>query len=178
MTLDHLWAGWRNAYVSSLTSPGAGDAAAGVPASDVPEGCVFCRIDASGPPSADNGVVARRERCVTLLNAYPYAPGHVLVMPRRHVGSLAELGEDERYDLWEMVGDAVSAIEAAYAPEGLNVGANLGVAAGAGIPRHLHVHAVPRWAGDTNFMTAVAGVRVLPEALPDTWAKLRDAWPT
>ncbi|MDA8275152.1 MAG: HIT domain-containing protein [Actinomycetota bacterium] len=177
MTLDHLWAGWRNAYVSSLTSPVSGEGEVGAPMPDVPEGCVLCRIDASGLPSADNGVVARRERCVTLLNAYPYAPGHVLVMPRRHVGSLAELDGEERRDLWEMVGDAVRCIEAAYAPEGLNVGANLGAAAGAGIPRHLHVHALPRWAGDTNFMTAVAGARVLPEALPDTWAKLRDAWP-
>lgn len=177
MTLDHLWAGWRSAYVTSLTTPSSDHGAPGQPAPDVPEGCVFCRIDASGNPSPDNGVVARGERCVTVLNAYPYAPGHVLVMPRRHVGGLAELGEDERCDLWAMVGDAVAAIEAAYAPEGMNVGANLGGAAGAGIPRHLHVHALPRWAGDTNFMTTVAGVRVLPEALPDTWAKLRDAWP-
>ncbi len=177
MTLDHLWAGWRNAYVASLTAPEPGDGASGPLVAEAPEGCVFCRIDASGAPSADNGVVARGDRCVTLLNAFPYAPGHVLVMPRRHVGSLAELGEDERRDLWAMVGDAVAAIESAYAPEGMNVGANLGVAAGAGIPRHLHVHALPRWAGDTNFMTTVAGVRVLPEALPDTWAKLRGAWP-
>jgi ATP adenylyltransferase len=177
MSLDHLWAGWRSAYVSSLTTGGSGDAAVGVPAPDVPEGCVFCRLDASGLPSADNGVVARGARCVTLLNAYPYAPGHVLVMPRRHVGSLAELDDDERRCLWEMVEDAVSAVDAAYRPEGMNVGANLGVAAGAGIPRHLHVHVLPRWAGDTNFMTAIAGVRVLPEALPDTWARLREAWP-
>ncbi len=114
---------------------------------------------------------------MTVLNAYPYAPGHLLVMPRRHVASLAELDADERSDLWTMVEDALSAIEAAYAPEGMNMGANLGPAAGAGIPRHVHVHAVPRWAGDTNFMTTVAGVRVLPESLPDTWAKLHRSWP-
>ncbi|MDA8294703.1 MAG: HIT domain-containing protein [Actinomycetota bacterium] len=177
MTLDQLWAGWRNAYVTGLTArpPDLGEGGAAEPGDD--EECVFCRIVASGDPSADNGVVARGARCVTVLNAYPYAPGHLLVMPRRHVASLAELDADERSDLWTMVEDALSAIEAAYAPEGMNMGANLGPAAGAGIPRHVHVHAVPRWAGDTNFMTTVAGVRVLPESLPDTWAKLHGSWP-
>ncbi|MGC8462983.1 MAG: HIT family protein [Acidimicrobiales bacterium] len=177
MTLDHLWAGWRNAYVTSLTTRAPDLGGRGVVEPDGDEGCVFCRIVASGDPSPDNGVVARGERCVTVLNAYPYAPGHLLVMPRRHVAGLAELDPDERSELWAMVEDALSAIEAAYTPEGMNMGANLGTAAGAGIPRHLHVHAVPRWAGDTNFMTTVAGVRVLPESLPDTWAKLRRSWP-
>ena len=112
-----------------------------------------------------------------ILNAYPYGSGHVLVMPTRHVGDLAEVGGAERAALWDAVHDAVAAVTAAYHPGGVNVGANLGRAAGAGIPGHLHVHVLPRWEGDTNFMTSVAETRVLPEPLSETWRKLRASWP-
>jgi diadenosine tetraphosphate (Ap4A) HIT family hydrolase len=140
--------------------------------------CVFCRISASGPPSSDNGVLAVGDRTFAVLNAYPYASGHLMVLPIRHVSSLDELTADEASELWALLQQGVAALEAAYRPEGINLGANLGQAAGAGIPRHLHLHIVPRWLGDTNFMTAVAGTRVLPEALSVTWDRLRESWPT
>jgi ATP adenylyltransferase len=131
----------------------------------------------SGPPSADNGIVHIGQHCFAVLNAYPYASGHLLILPIRHVEELDNLTEDESAELWATTRAALSAIGRAYSPEGVNLGANLGRAAGAGIPRHLHMHAVPRWSGDTNFMTAVAGVRVLPEPLSSAWEKLHRAWP-
>jgi ATP adenylyltransferase len=168
VSLEQLWAGWRHEYVASAS-------AAERNATD--DECVFCRIAASGDPSSDNGVVWRGERVLAVLNAYPYASGHLLVAPLRHLASLAELTTQESGDLWEVTRAAAAAIGTAYDPDGLNVGANLGRAAGAGIPRHLHLHVLPRWSGDTNFMTAVAGVRVMPESLPESWRKLHEAWP-
>jgi ATP adenylyltransferase len=193
VSLEHLWAGWRSGYVSSVptahqvgalpdqaTSPGAdvGSSDDHEHPLDDPTRCVFCRIAASGEPSEENGVLWRGETTFAVLNAYPYASGHLMVMPLRHVRSMADLGEAEGQELWGALRSGVAALEAAYTPEGVNVGANLGRAAGAGIPRHIHLHAVPRWVGDTNFMTAVAGVRVLPETLVDSWHRLRSAWPT
>ncbi|MGH9066962.1 MAG: HIT family protein [Acidimicrobiales bacterium] len=139
--------------------------------------CPFCRILASGEPDSSTFVVWRGDRCVAVLNAYPYAAGHLMVMPARHVGELDALEGAEGTELWAGVTRAVSALRASYRPEGLNVGLNLGRAAGAGIPGHLHVHVVPRWNGDTNFMTTLASTRVLPEALPVTWGRVRSAWP-
>jgi len=168
VSLEQLWAGWRHEYV---TAAGAAERAG------TDDGCVFCRIAASGEPSEDNGVVWRGELTFAVLNAYPYASGHLLVTPVRHMSSLAELTPAESVDLWETTRVAAAVLDSAYAPDGLNVGANLGRAAGAGIPRHLHLHVLPRWSGDTNFMTAVAGVRVMPESLPRTWQRLHAAWP-
>ena len=113
-----------------------------------------------------------------MLNAYPYASGHLMAVPLRHVGSLGDLTQHEATELWSAARLGVDALESAYGPEGINLGANLGEAAGAGIPRHLHLHAVPRWRGDTNFMTAVADTRVLPETLASSWERLTAAWPT
>ena len=109
------------------------------------------------------------------MNLYPYTSGHLMVMPLRHVGELEALTDDERDELWASVTRAVSAVKAVYAPDGVNVGINLGRAAGAGVPGHLHVHVVPRWLADSNFMTAVADTRVLPESLGESAAKLRKA---
>jgi ATP adenylyltransferase len=172
VSLDQLWAGWRSAYVTSV-----GSAAPATARPSEPAGCVFCRIAVSGPPSAENGVLWIGTATFAVLNAYPYAPGHLMVLPTRHVRSLGELTPEEGAEMWSAVRCGVSALESALWPEGINLGANLGEAAGAGIPRHLHMHAVPRWVGDTNFMTAVAGTRVLPEALAVTWERLHDAWP-
>ena len=175
MTLDHLWAGWRTEYV---TSGSAADHAAGDDRPpDDPALCVFCRIAASGPPSAENGVIWRGALTYAVLNAYPYTSGHLMVVPVRHVDSLAALTDEEGAELWSAVGQGVLALQASLGPEGVNLGANLGRAAGAGIPRHLHLHEVPRWSGDTNFMTAVAGTRVLPETLAVTWQRLHRGWP-
>jgi ATP adenylyltransferase len=154
-----------------------GDPVAGPRHADDVDHCVFCRIAASGPPSADNGVLWVGECTFAVLNAYPYTSGHLMVLPTRHVRTLAGLSDPESTELWSVLRHAVTALETAYGPEGINLGANLGRAAGAGIPRHLHLHAVPRWEGDTNFMTTVAGARVLPEALTVTWQRLTAAWP-
>ncbi len=137
---------------------------------------MFCGIIRSGEPDEVRHVLWMGSSTVVLLNAFPYSPGHVMVLPMRHVGDLCELEPEEAVELSSGVYGAVAAVKAAYRPEGMNLGVNLGRAAGAGIPAHLHVHIVPRWIGDTNFMTTVAGVRVLPEALGDSWAKLRAAW--
>lgn len=160
MSLDRLWAGWRAAYVTS-----AGD-------DDDGDGCVLCRVVADG-----SYVVWRGERVAVVLNAFPYTTGHVMVLPVRHLAELEDLDGDESGELWRATTEAVRALKAAYRPHGLNVGANLGRAGGAGVPGHLHLHVVPRWSGDTNFMTAVAETRVLPESLDATHDRLRAAWP-
>jgi len=164
--MERLWAGWRSSYVAA-----AGNGAlAG-------EGSIFRRILDTGLPDEETHVVWRGETCFAILNAFPYTSGHLLVMPFREVGEIEDLTSVEATELWGAVRDAVVALKAAYSPQGVNVGLNLGEAAGAGIPSHLHVHVLPRWNADSNFMTAVAEARVLPEALGDTWRKLRDAWP-
>lgn len=165
MSLEHLWAGWRSAYVmSAAEEPRAGE-------------CVFCAILAGAEPPDHPQVLWRDEHAAALLNLFPYTNGHLLVMPVRHAADLAELGADEGAAVWAGLTAAVRAIRAAYAPDGLNVGANMGRAAGAGIPGHFHLHAMPRWVGDTNFMTTVAGARIVNEPLGDTYAKLAEAWP-
>jgi len=172
VSLEHLWAGWRSDYIVEATArERSGDQAHDA------AGCVFCRLAASGPPSEDNLVVWRGELTFVVMNAYPYASGHVLVLPLRHVGPLSGLTPAESADLWSVTQEAVATIEAAYEPDGLNMGANLGRAAGAGLPAHVHLHVLPRWAGDTNFMTSVAETRVMPETLPLSWKRLTDAWP-
>ena len=162
MTLERLWAGWRSPYLSQVAAEDEEDDG----------GCILCRV-----LDEASQVVHRSERVGVVLNAYPYTSGHLMVMPVRHVGEMEELTGDEGAAIWATVTDAVRALKAAYSPEGLNLGVNLGRPAGAGVPGHFHVHVLPRWNGDTNFMTTVAEARVLPEALPDTYAKVRDAWP-
>jgi ATP adenylyltransferase len=173
VSLENLWAGWRHDYIQEATER---ERVAGGVASDQ-ESCVFCRLAESGPPSLDNLVVWRGDSTFVVLNAYPYGSGHVLVLPLRHVGALGDLTEAESTEIWAATRDSVTAIEKAYHPDGLNMGANLGRAAGAGIPDHVHLHVLPRWSGDTNFMTSVASTRVMPETLPAAWIKLREAWP-
>jgi ATP adenylyltransferase len=163
MALERMDAGWRRRYVEQTTS-GATEGR-----------CVFCEM-ADGPVDESTGVLELTDTCFVALNAYPYGSGHVLVLPRRHVGQLDALTPVESAELWSCATRALRAIEAAYHPDGANLGANLGRAAGAGIPDHLHLHALPRWAGDTNFMTAVAETRVLPESLEDSFRKLRTAF--
>jgi ATP adenylyltransferase len=178
VSLEHLWAGWRGEYVASAsaTEPAV---AGGIDSHrlDDPASCVFCRIGADGPPSEDNGILWIGARSYVVLNAFPYASGHLMVLPLRHVGSLGDLTEEEGSEMWSALRQGVASLEAALGPDGVNVGANLGRAAGAGIPGHLHLHAVPRWLGDTNFMTTVAGTRVLPEALTVSWRRIHEAWP-
>lgn len=164
--IDHLWAGWRSDYVGGAASKAAYGAHA----------CVFCALADSDRPDSETSVVWRTESAFAVLNAYPYGTGHLLVIPRRHVSDLDSLDKGESLALWDATQQAVSAIESAYNCDGINLGMNLGAAAGAGIPDHLHMHVLPRWSADTNFMTSVANTRVLPEALEVTWRKLKDAW--
>jgi len=163
VTLDHLWAGWRSSYVGSSGAAVDGE-------------CVFCSVLHGSGSDEERHIVWSGDGTVAMLNTYPYASGHLLVMPRRHVRALEELTADEAAGLWQAAHAAVAALKVAYRPEGFNLGVNLGRAAGAGIPEHLHVHVVPRWLGDTNFMTTSAGARVLPEALGSTWQRVRAAW--
>ena len=133
--------------------------------------CVFCAaLDSAEPPSL---VVFEGAACFVILNRYPYTNGHVMVVPRRHVGRLVDASPDELHELMTLTRHAEVALTEIYAPDGLNVGMNLGRPAGAGVPGHLHVHVVPRWAGDTNFMTVTADTRVVPEDLERSAERLR-----
>lgn len=206
MTFDQLWAGWRAEYVTGVTcadgpggAPDRPDSPAGAAGADGLEGspssaagegdpagkagasltraCVFCAIAGSEEGDEARRVLWSGERSLVVMNAFPYASGHLLVMPRRHICDLEALDAEESAELWAATRDAVVALKAAYGPDGMNLGANLGRAGGAGIPGHLHLHVLPRWVGDTNFMTTVASVRVMPETLGDSWARVVAAWP-
>lgn len=166
--LDRLWASWRSKYVTGVEGP-----------KNAPpdgDGTLFERILNSGAPDEDAGVVHRGHAVSVILNAYPYGSGHMLVIPNRGVERLAELTTEEARELWDTVQHTVAVIERVYEPAGVNVGLNQGRAAGAGIPEHLHVHVLPRWDGDTNFMTSIAETRVLPESLDETVRKVRAHW--
>ena len=112
-----------------------------------------------------------------LLNAYPYTSGHLLIVPRRSVKTIAELSSEEHESLWKMVTEATKVLQEVFSPDGINIGLNQGESAGAGVPNHLHVHVVPRWSGDTNFTTVTANTRVIPETLIDTWTRISKVWP-
>lgn len=163
-TLDHLWAGWRSEYIEGVASRPADDGE-----------CLFCRLRQLDDDEAL--VLERTARTFTVMNAYPYTSGHLMVAPLRHVADLESLDPDDAAALMHAVQRACVALRGAYRPDGLNVGVNVGRVAGAGVPGHVHVHALPRWSGDTNFMTSVAEARVLPESLRASWEKLRAAWP-
>jgi ATP adenylyltransferase len=155
-----LWAPWRLEYISSA---------------DEQHGCLFC--DAGGAEDEDALVVQRGRTAFVLLNKFPYASGHLMVAPVRHVGDFAELTDDEALELHRLAGQGMGALAQLYEPQGYNVGWNLGRIAGAGVVDHVHVHVVPRWAGDTNFMPVLADVKVLPEHVTETRRRLADAWP-
>ena len=166
--LERLWNGWRSTYVSSPTTYDDPD----------DDRSVFTRILASGLPDTETHIVHRGATCFAILNAFPYSTGHTLVLPYREVAALEDMTGEETTELWATTTDVVRALKAAYRPAGLNVGINLGRPAGGSVSQHLHVHAVPRWTGDGNFMTVVANTRTLPEALVDSAAKVRAHWPT
>lgn len=154
--MDRLWAPWRLSYVTAA------------PATSTE--CIFC--DACGGHEGDL-LLLRGRFSFVVLNLYPYNNGHLMVVPNRHLSSLEALDEDEQLEVMRLTRLSEIALNEAYRPHGINVGINLGRAAGAGIENHLHVHLVPRWSGDTNFMTAVGDTRVLPEDLAATAARLR-----
>jgi len=139
--------------------------------------CLFCDMLTNGQTDRDNFILWRGEHTFAVLNAYPYTGGHFMVVPYRHVSHPQEMSPEEARELWSGSMDGVSALGSVYDPEGFNMGANLGRAAGAGVVGHFHFHVLGRWTGDANFLTTVAEARVLPEALPETWARLSQAWP-
>jgi ATP adenylyltransferase len=155
--LQQLFAPWRFAYVSHVNSPG---------------GCVLCAAALGG---AETLTVAKGERVFALLNRFPYTSGHAMVAPLAHVAGFGELEPETLTEMMSLAQKVVRAIERTYHPHGFNLGFNLGEAAGAGIAEHLHLHIVPRWRGDTSFMTVNADVRVIPEDLAETCAKLQRA---
>jgi ATP adenylyltransferase len=156
MSLERLWSPWRLAYVT-----GSGES----------KGCVLC--DAQVEPDAAPLMLHRGAACFVILNLYPYNNGHLMVVPNRHVAALADATSAELDELIRLTRAAEMALTDAYRPQGINVGMNLGRPAGAGIADHMHIHVVPRWTGDTNFMSVVGNVRVLPEDLEQTGNRLR-----
>ena len=158
--MEHLWAGWRSTYIKEA---GASDA----------DGCLFCHL----PDQSDEAslIVARGETAFTTLNRYPYTTGHMMIAPFRHVAEPGGLTDSEESEMWQSLVRAQHALQETMSPAGFNLGANIGRVAGAGVPGHFHLHLVPRWEGDANFMTAIGSTRVLPEDLADTWEKLRAA---
>lgn len=157
---ERLWAPWRMAYMNQEKT---GE-----------DGCLFCRVEEAGDDAA-NLIVQRTEHAFLMLNAFPYTSGHLMAVPNRHTADFVSLSPAEALALTTLVQHGIRALEAVYKPQGFNVGINLGVAAGAGIADHLHVHIVPRWVGDTNFMAAVGDTRVIPDSLDDTWRKVKEA---
>jgi ATP adenylyltransferase len=185
--MDHLWTPWRYAYVTATD----GAPRPGVPASLAAwpgdKGCVFCNLIAAidyaiaeGTPvdeaESAGGLILRGQHCFICLNAYPYNSGHVMVMPYAHLDRLSKLPVETAHELIELSQRTEQVLQKLYNPHGFNFGLNLGQAAGAGVATHLHMHALPRWAGDTNFMTTVAESRVLPEQLEITWKRMREAF--
>ena len=159
--MDRLWAPWRMEYINAADDEG---------------GCVFC-LAAAGE-DAERLVIQRGASVVALLNKFPYSSGHFMVAPIRHVAEYGELTDEEVLELHRFASAGMGALAETYAPQGYNLGWNLGRIAGAGIVDHVHLHVVPRWAGDTNFMPVLADIKVLPEHLETTRQKLHKAWPT
>jgi ATP adenylyltransferase len=155
-----LWAPWRLEYIEQA---------------DQQDGCIFCRAAEAG--DEDGLVVHRGADGFVLLNRFPYASGHLMVAPYRHVGDFAELTDDEVVEIQRLTSQGMGALAELYSPQGYNVGWNLGRIAGAGVTDHVHSHLVPRWAGDTNFMPVLADVKVMPEHLAETRRRLAAAWP-
>jgi len=157
--MERVFAGWRMKYVANATKV---------------KGCLFCALRKPGD-DAQRFVLERAKNAFTVLNAFPYNSGHAMVAVNRHVGTVAGLAEKERSDVWQLVARIERALTKSYKPEGMNIGINVGRCAGAGVLGHLHVHVVPRWNGDTNFMPTIGETKVLPEDLDATYARLSKA---
>lgn len=158
--MDQIWTPWRMKYIQENHDS---------------EDCIFC-MAAKAEDGDDNLVFHRGEHVFMILNRYPYTNGHVMCVPYAHVDQLHALSEVARSEMMEMTSVAVDVLHSVYEPEGFNVGMNLGEVAGAGVADHLHVHIVPRWGGDTNFMSTISRTRVLPESLPETYRRVKNAW--
>ncbi len=158
--MKRIWSPWRMKFVQSREKP---------------KGCIFCNAlqDLDGK---DCLVIHRGRLAFVILNLYPYTSGHLMIVPNEHKCSYEELDQATRTELMELINHSTRVLRRVYSPEGFNVGANLGAAAGAGVAGHVHFHVVPRWMGDANFMSTVGDVRVLPEELSETFSRLKKAW--
>ena len=185
--MDLLWTPWRYAYITTAETAPRPGVPASLAAWPGDFGCVFCNLIASIDFGLSKGMsreeaeaagrlIYRGRHCFVCLNAFPYTSGHVMAMPYAHLDRLAALPTEAAHELIELAQLSERAIEKLYRPNGLNLGMNLGKAAGAGVAGHLHLHALPRWVGDTNFMTTVAETRILPEDLETTWKRMRAAF--
>jgi ATP adenylyltransferase len=159
--LDRLWAPWRMAYIMSTVK-------------ETDEGCVFCKMLAEQDDET-NLILHRGVHAFVVMNKYPYNAGHLMVVPYRHTGDFSALAAEEHLELTALIDRARLAMAECLHPHGYNIGMNLGRASGAGIADHLHYHVVPRWSGDSNFMSVVADTKVISESLPDTWRRLKTA---
>ncbi len=185
--MEHFWTPWRYNYVTMAESAVRPGVPAALKAWPGDKGCVFCNLIASvdhaieagmdrEAAEAAGGIVLRAQQCFICLNAFPYTSGHVMVMPYAHLDRLARLPEETAHELMDLAQLTERVLDRVYTPQGFNFGLNVGQAAGAGVAGHLHLHAMPRWVGDTSFMTTVAEARVLPEELDTTWRRLRTAF--
>ena len=163
--MDHLYTPWRMSYLTEDKKSS-------------PDACIFCIKAASSNETTDRAehMVAKSKFVYATLNLYPYNNGHLMIVPYEHLPSMESLAPEALTDLMVTANKAMAAVRKIYNPQAFNVGANIGSAAGAGIAGHFHLHVVPRWSGDTNFMTVVGDTRVLPDLLDETWRKLREAW--
>ena len=158
--MNHIWSPWRMEYIENHGKE---------------EGCVFCdALSASDGPA--NLIVYRGDLAFVILNRYPYTSGHVMVVPMRHNPDLEGLAGPERAEMMELTARSTAVLRSVYGTPAYNIGLNIGEAAGAGIKEHVHIHVVPRWVGDTNFMSTLAETRVLPESLSDTWSRIRQGF--
>ena len=158
--MKHLWSPWRMKYIEKHNKE---------------DGCVFCAEQAKAD-SAENLIAFRGELAYVILNRYPYTSGHLMVVPFAHIPNIEELNSKTRAEMMELTSQCMTALRNLYKPQGFNMGANIGEAAGAGVLGHVHIHIVPRWNGDTNFMSALSETRVLPESLEDTFKRVKDGF--
>ncbi len=157
--MNHLWSPWRMEYIQNHEE----------------EGCVFCKAQAQAD-SPENLIVFRGQRAFVILNRFPYTSGHLMVVPTAHQPSFEDLDIETRAEVMELTTRCIRVLRKVYRPEAFNVGANIGVLAGAGVANHVHMHIVPRWGGDTNFMSTLGQTRVLPEELEETYRRVREGW--
>ena len=159
MSLRRLWAVWRMPYIKLLSTEAVKE-------------CIFCTLPREGADDR-NLILHRSEYAYIIMNKYPYNPGHLMVAPYRHVANIEELTDDEASDMWKLIKLSIRALKRLMRPEGFNIGANIGKAAGAGFEGHVHIHIVPRWNGDTNFMPVISNIKVVSDALRNTYTELK-----
>ena len=185
--MDHLWTPWRYAYLVDADPVGRKGVPQGLAAWPGDCDCVFCNLIAATKFAVEQGgsavdadreanIVLRAEHSFIVLNAFPYSSGHVMIVPYAHQATLADVDRTAALEMMALAQRSDAVLRQVYEPHGINLGMNLGKAAGAGVEEHLHMHALPRWLGDSNFMTVIAETRVLPETLDTTWKRLRAAF--